>query len=364
MNPALRRTFRSYSTTIRSRADVLHQGLSIGCEKCSMRLCRLQSVIVALGFCVATLLLAADGQRAAASVQARISQIVQAADLHGTKVSIAIVDADTGQALATVEPDVLMMPASNLKIVTTAAALDTLGSDFSFRTTLSVQPGDDANDPVTLIVRGDGDPAFADPKILVEHEMEFEQLVALWVDAARKGGVKHVGRLVMDDRVFDREFVHETWPRDQLNRWYCAQVAGINFNDNCLDVYPQPTSVGRPPNVTVLPIAPFITSSNRATTSRSDSFWISRKLGTNQITYWGKVKYERTEPVHVTVHDPPMVFGRVLSDRLTRAGIKVDHVVRASDADDFAQAHTLHTVQTRLWEVVSRCNKDSQNLFA
>ncbi len=316
----------------------------------------------AVALCLALLL----GVAAQASVESEIRQLVRGADLRSTKVAVVVMDAGTGQTLASINADEPMIPASNMKIVTSAAALDMLGSDFAFDTALElVKPAaGDAVGGVTLLVRGDGDPAFADPKILKAHGTDFEKLIGQWVEAVKKAGVKHVARVVVDDRVFDQQFVHPTWPRDQLNRWYCAQVAGINVNDNCFDIVPAPTVNGRSPRVTILPSAPFVTTRNRAVTADADTFWISRRMGTNELTFFGKVKHHRTEPIPVTMHDSPIVLGRWLADRLVKAGVRVDRVARPDDGEAFGDTRVLHQVRTQIWQVVSRCNKDSQNLFA
>ena len=102
----------------------------------------------------------------------------------------------------------------------------------------------------TLIFVGDGDPALGDPRGMAEGE-DVETVLRKWTEAVQRGGVTRVGTLIVDDRVFDRQWAHPDWPRDQLNRWYCAEVAGINFHQNCLGVYPQPTMKGQSPIVTL-----------------------------------------------------------------------------------------------------------------
>jgi D-alanyl-D-alanine carboxypeptidase/D-alanyl-D-alanine-endopeptidase (penicillin-binding protein 4) len=312
--------------------------------------------------CLAGVLLFGIAGTVRAGVESQIRSILTAADLRQTEVSVMAIDADTGQTIVEINADAPMIPASNMKLVTTAAALRVLGPDFMFNTELNLVGNDP--DAATLVVVGDGDPSFGDPKMLAEHGYDVEQLLGAWVDAAKNAGVRRVGSLVIDDRVFDDQWVHPDWPVDQLNQWYCAQVSGLNFHDNCLDLYLEPGSAGHSPVVTMQPDSPFIETLNRARTGDADTFWVSRPMGSNRMTYRGEVKTRRTKPVHVTIDDPAMYFGQLLAHRLTRAGIAVNELRRPAPMEEFAAAVTLHRIQSALPVVLTRCNKDSQNMFA
>lgn len=303
---------------------------------------------------------------ALADLTAQTQSIINAADLRDTQVGVYIYDLDNNAPLASINPDVPLIPASNMKVFTTAAALHTLGSDFVFRTELRMIPagGIEGTTNPSLVVKGDGDPAFGDPDLLAKHGLDIEKLLETWIDAVKATGFKTFNQLIIDDRVFDQNFVHESWPVDQLNQWYCAQVAGINFNDNCLDLYPEPTVAGQSPRVLIWPLVPAISITNRAVTGTSDTFWVARKNGSNEMTFYGKVKNRRTSPINVTVHDPPIFFGELLKHRLKQAGIVVEHISRPESDTQVPQGKTLHVIQTTIDQVIERCNKDSQNLFA
>src|SRR5690606_35315477 len=120
-----------------------------------------------------------------------------------------------------------------------------LGPDFFFRTTF-------IHDGERFWVVGDGDPAFGDPALLelmsardetgaTRQGMDVDELLALWVNAARAAGIERVDELVVDDRIFAREFVHPTWPVEQLNTRSFAEVAGLNFHTNVLHFRPRTT---------------------------------------------------------------------------------------------------------------------------
>ena len=315
------------------------------------------AVLVLAGLTLLTATSAARG-----NIDTQVREMIQAADLRQTVVGLMAIDARSGRIIVAVNPDEPMIPASNMKLITTSAALGLLGADFTFQTELRLVNADPM--AADLVIKGDGDPALGDPKLLGEQDLDAALLLDRWVAAARDAGVRRVRTLLIDDRVFDRQFVHPDWPVEQLNRWYCAEVGGLNFNDNCLDLYPQPTVSGQAPAVRMLPEAPFIEVINRAVTGKVDTFWISRPPDANVMTYRGKVKTRRTSPVYVTVHDPPLFFAQLLAHRFDRAGIHVESIRRVGLEHEPPRGRTLTRVVTPLPTVLARCNKDSQNLFA
>ena len=228
-----------------------------------------------------------------------------------------------------------MLPASNMKLITTAAAVSKLGPGFVFRTELRrIDPADWPDQAVAagaastpaketvLMIHGDGDPGLADPELLKARDMDVEQFLQAWVKAVKDAGIQHVERLVVDDRVFDRQYVHPTWPREQLSEWFCAEVGGINFYDNCIDVYAEPaTTRGQGARVRLIPATPFMTTVNRAITGSLDRFVVNRRPGSNELIFSGEVKTRQTHGVNVTIDNPPMFFGGVLASRLADAGI-------------------------------------------
>ncbi len=325
-----------------------------------------------LFFLLATLAFWPAGQAWAQNLQGPTEATLQAADLGSAQVGVCVIDLQTGQTLVELLADTPLIPASNMKLVTTAAALHVLGPDFVFKTDLRFIDGDAAAgldghqgaDPVLLIV-GDGDPAFGDPDLLAQHGLSFDQLIDRWVDAVVEAGVARYETLLIDDRVFDRDFVHRSWPTDQLNRWYCAQVAGLNFHDNVLHVLPQPASAASLTAVVdVFPDMPFLQIRNRITTGREHRVGFERTPGTNRYDFFGTVRDRATRPWKVTVHDPPMLLGELLRYELAQAGVSVGTVRRVGGDEAVPPSALLHRVQTALPPVLNRTNRDSMNLFA
>jgi D-alanyl-D-alanine carboxypeptidase/D-alanyl-D-alanine-endopeptidase (penicillin-binding protein 4) len=304
-----------------------------------------------------------------AGLQQDVEALVRRTDLGDARIGVSIVDTATGATLVRLNDDDAFIPASNLKLLTTGAALHTLGHDFRFETKL-LRRGDQ------LVVLGSGDPAFGDPDLLNlmtmgdGQPMGVEALLGVWVQAVQHEGMESVSSLIIDDRVFDRQFVHPTWPTDQLNRTYCAQVSGLSFHLNILTFYPKPSSGQRPIIGASTPAAPWLTIRNRASSQtepgKSDTVWIARKLGGNDLTFYGNVKHPyRTPRLHVTIDDPPAFFAKLLADRLDDAGVTVEAARSALPQDPEPDGDPIGPIiYTPIETVITRCNRDSENLYA
>lgn len=290
-----------------------------------------------------------------------IERLVTGHGLTGARIGVSIVDGETGGVLGARNAEGRLIPASNMKLLTSGAAASVLGPEFAFRTEL-LRDGD------RLIVRGSGDPAFGDPELLSRLGLGAEAFVTAWVDAAMEsqGTDGPIREVIVDDRVFDREYVHPSWPVEQLNRWYCAQVAGLNFQTNCLNIYARPSRTGGAPDFSVEPRSGVIRVENKATTTAkgSNTLWASRGHGTNDVTLYGAVRWALEEPLEVTIHDPPAYFASLLAERLRDRGAPVSTARTAREGEPEFGGRTIALVRTPIDVALERCNVDSQNLFA
>lgn len=309
--------------------------------------------------CLATALALAPGTLAGDLDQALEAVIADAKIDDKLSLSVTILDADSGETLAEHHAGRSMIPASNMKLLTSGTALSVLGPEFAFETELTL-------DASRLIVRGAGDPALGDPELLAIMQMGVEQFIDVLAEKAQGAAPGGVTEVVVDDRVFDRELIHPTWPESQLNRRYCAEVSGLNFHRNVICVYAQPGSAGRPPTITVEPQSPWIEIANNARSVGRDkqhTAWASRKYLTNDIGLHGDVRYAEN-PVEVTIHDPALQFARLLADRIgDRIGSTVE-ARTASDDESLASGTPVFVVRSPLATVLERCNVESQNLYA
>lgn len=305
-----------------------------------------------------------------ADLREEVSQLLSASNLKRSNIAISISDCDSQTTIVSINASQQMIPASNMKLLTSGTALHYLGPRFEFSTRMVRQ--DDK-----LIVIGDGDPAFGDPELLAimnvgdREGLDVDTFLDYWVKPVVASGVKSLKEVIVDDRIFDREFVHPTWPVDQLNRTYCAQISGLMFHANVLHYYPRPDSSGRPVLSIFEPHMSWMDITNRGTCKTgahdSNTAWISRKANSNDLTFYGNVRsaYRMPYSVPVTVHDMPTQFAHLLAERLTKAGVKVDSYRTATEADPKFDGKTVGPIiTTPIATIVQRCNRDSANFYA
>jgi D-alanyl-D-alanine carboxypeptidase/D-alanyl-D-alanine-endopeptidase (penicillin-binding protein 4) len=260
------------------------------------------------------------------------------------------------------ESDIPLIPASNLKLVTTSAALDRLGPQFKFRTAL-VRRGDD------IVLIGDGDPTFGDAALLKRVGWETTTVFEKWAKQLRDSGTTHVHDVLVDDSIFDQNFVHPSWPVKQQQLAYVAGVAGMDLNANCLDFYLKPAAFGETVNYVTDPPAPFLNIQNQCVTGNENAVWLSREPGSSDLELKGQIDAANVEPISVTVQDPPLFAIGVLAEEMRSAGIAIegkvgrDRTVRASLAK-LPAGSVLAIHETPLSAVLGRANKDSMNLYA
>ena len=271
---------------------------------------------------------------------------------------------DADVVIAAVNPDQPLIPASNLKVITTSDALTTLGVDFRFRTRLMMKGND-------LAIVGDGDPTFGDTDYLEGTGWGVTTVFENWAAQLKTSGITHVEKILVDDSIFEENMFQPNWPENQAHKDYVPQVAGINFNANCLNVYVT-KNADNSASARIEPDTKYVTVQNQITVGPQHSLYLSRILGGNKIVMKGQVDGTNHVPFRVTIHDPPMYAGTVLAETLAKNGVAVggavvrDRTVRAAiDAPTPSPDWKLIAAnETPLVQIVPKTNKESINLYA
>jgi len=259
--------------------------------------------------------------------------------------------------------DLPLMPASNLKLVTTSAALEKLGPDFKFRTILARKGND-------LILIGDGDPTFGDGEAMKRVGWEITTVFKQWVDLLKKQNFTKIENVIVDDSIFDQTFYHPNWDPKQYLEGYRAEVAGMNLNLNLLDFYVRVTTAGENVDYSTDPPTHYATVANQCLTGGDNAVWFSRDQEANNLTIRGEAARSNTaDPISVPVHDPSLYAACVLAEMCKSGGLSVsgkvsrDRSLRQNVGKD-ATIQTLAVYETPLANVMARANKDSVNLYA
>ncbi len=307
---------------------------------------------------------------AAAQLSSDLHSIVRNAALgHDGFAGVSVVDLNTGAPIFEFRADEPMVPASNMKLLTSAAAVKVLGPDYAFVTDINI-----TTDGKVVII-GSGDPALADPEVMRERSPSEtpHQLFSAFADVVSSDRSK-VKEIVVDDRVFDRELIHPDWPRDQLERWYCAPVQGINVHSNVLAFYPSPGTPDTGTTADLSPSSPWVTVENRSRriSEGRNAVWVQRTESDDNWVIRGSIRAPSQSPIEVSLHEPSLYFGNIIADRLSSRGVIVgtgrtpqDSVRLAGDHESFkfsGPALARHT--STLEEILYRVNYDSHNMYA
>jgi serine-type D-Ala-D-Ala carboxypeptidase/endopeptidase (penicillin-binding protein 4) len=278
---------------------------------------------------------------------------------HGAKVGVSTQVLKSGKVPFTFNGATPMIPASNLKVVTTAVALDALGEDFRFETRL-YGPGASDNGVVQgdIVLKAAGDPTFFPP--FVESSVSpFESMAT----ALRRNGIRKVtGDLVIDDSDFDRDFIAKSYHNRYLLDSYAAPVGGLGLNRNVVTV-----SVG-PKGMFVEPSTGSLQLSNDVTLGGYDQIWAERPRGTDKIMVHGVARPGSTVQTTLTVNDPVRFAGSAFFRILEKSGVDFEGQWRTVEVGQPASLKGKVLLarhrSPKLGELVSRTNVESDNLLA
>jgi D-alanyl-D-alanine carboxypeptidase/D-alanyl-D-alanine-endopeptidase (penicillin-binding protein 4) len=262
-----------------------------------------------------------------------------------------------------------MLPASNMKIVTLAAAAEKLGWDYRYETRVMTN-GTVANGALDgdLIVVGSGDPSLMDGDPAA-------RLFDEWAAELRTRGVQRIlGRIVGDDNAFVDEGLGSGWMWDDLAGDDSAAVGALQFNENAVRVTVSPgPKAGDTAGVTVVPPTSVMVVRNVLTTSdaASAAHIDARRLpGSSELELRGSIPQGSAPVVRVvSVDNPTLFFVAALRNALIARGIDVRGA--AVDIDDIhdtlppAAGAPLVTLRSApLSTLAIRLMKISQNLYA
>lgn len=271
---------------------------------------------------------------------------------------VSAMDLVTGKNLVDVRAYDLRTPASNQKILTSAFALARLGGS-AVLTTRVYRLGAD------VVVLGDHDPTLGDPVMAEASKSNIYVELDRWAAAIRQDfGAAPVGDLIVLTRQPRTAYRHPDWPKDQFDRWYAAPVEAADFHNNCFDVVFAPVEGKLRPIVT--PLSRFIRVVDQTKISKKQLWSLRISPDDATVTVTGTVARASSDPYSVAINDPPMLLGRVLADRLARAGVALGGAIRTAPAADFIpqQGRLLAETRTPLAVAITRANKNSLNMAA
>src|SRR5262245_47661139 len=192
-----------------------------------------------------------------------IDALLAAPALEHGYLGVLVKSLKTDESLYSINAKRLMIPASNMKIVTLAAAAERLGWNYSYQTSAyAAGPIDAGVLRGDLVVVGSGDPSIGEPP----------DTFGTWADQLKARGLRVItGRIVGDDHAFDDDGLGFGWSWDDRPDDYAAAVSALQYNENAVRVTVGPgLSVGDSVGISVSPTSGGLTIDNALATSAGD----------------------------------------------------------------------------------------------
>ena len=281
-----------------------------------------------------------------------------------------IVRDTTGNILEGYNFDKQIRPASNLKLLTSAAILDNLGPDYTYTTKmygLGYQSGDTWNGDI--LIRGMGDPSISGEFYRDDRFYVLEKFFS----ALKSKGIQHIdGNLIGNDAFFDQQPYPKGWSWEDLSFYYGVEISALSFNNNAVDltVYAN-GEVGEKPSIEWFPFdTDYVEFVNeQVITPRNTEYdeFYRRLLGTNTILLRSKLPRGYVEKESLSIKNATLYFLDTFKKYLEDGGISVSGRLIAdsqslewqSDQYKMLGSHT----SVPLKKLINQINKDSNNFY-
>ncbi|OEV31630.1 D-alanyl-D-alanine carboxypeptidase [Streptomyces nanshensis] len=258
------------------------------------------------------------------SWQKAVERILSGKRLDGASSSVVVADARSGKPLYRHQSDRRLVPASNTKLLTSAAAMDVLGPGYRYRTdVLAHGDRDGGRLDGDLYVRGTGDPTLL--------AKDYDAMAA---EVAGSGIEEVTGSLVADDTRFDSERLGRSWAADDESAYYSSQISALSlapdtdYDTGSVYIEAVPgAAAGEDPKVKVTPDNDYVDVEVDATTvagNGENTLSVDREHGGNKITVSGGIPVG-AEPYEswTSVWEPTGYAASVFAEALKRHGVRV-----------------------------------------
>ena len=322
--------------------------------------------------------IAQNSPEEASPLNKEIEVLKKDAGLKNAGWGLYVIETETGKQVCSYNADIVLEPASVMKIVSTGAALSILGPSYTFETALEYSGFIDSagNLNGNLYIRGGGDPTIGSSRF--DNNVGTDSIFSEFYMALKQHNIRHInGSIVADASVFEENPAAGSWLWEDIGNYYASGAYGINVFENSYRLYFNAGAViGSPAELAKMsPVMNDITFINNVTTGAAGS-------GDNVIIYGqpytqlrmleGTVPLGKTNfDVDGSIPDPPKYFAGLFSAYLKDKGIlvgntgAVENVITWNSKSDTAhRTQIAQHLSPKLSEILKPTNLKSVNLFA
>lgn len=304
-----------------------------------------------------------------------IATMKNEAELKNASLGLSVLDASTGNTLCDYNGTTSLTPASTMKIITTASALQLLGKDFRYETILQHSGSFDKTTGVIdgdLVIRGSGDPSL-NSEYFRKAEDTF-MVVNKWAAALKEKGVKKItGKLVLDVSCFEEE-LPGTWVWGDIGNYFGAPAYGLSYNDNKFYIVFKPAAKAGDSvcvNKTVPCIDGLCFQNTVKAGGHEDNAVVYHAPFSNNITIHGTLPAStRPQSIEASLPDPSLLLAKHLRLALAGAGIELKYdetrKVTAYNKKEYTAARSnLYTYRSpTLEKIIYFTTLHSNNMYA
>lgn len=291
--------------------------------------------------------------------------------MSNASVSLCIINSETGERIMEHNSQRSLTPASILKLVTTAAALEILGPEYTFRTQIGYTGSlNKLNGRLSgnLVIRGGGDPALGSD-YFTEH---YKNFINNWISEIIKSGIKEIkGRIICDDSRYDYQPVPGKWQWEDSGNYYGAGAYGLSVFDNTCRIHFTTSAPGSVPEITRIEPAQYIYRfTNRLTSlGNSDKGYIFSAPYSNSGWLTGTIPVNTDDFIlKGSIADPPMLLAQIIHAGLDSAGIIITGEPSTARLEGQSSGTGFigitETLSPPLKEIIRILNYESVNLYA
>lgn len=304
--------------------------------------------------------------------QSAIHRFVSDPALKHASIGVLVKDLNTGKTVVSHDADKSLTPASTMKLVTTATALELLGADYRYKTTVAL----DADSTQRILVLGSGDPSLGS-EAFGGNPKEF---LSDWAKKlVSRLGTSDARKLYVVDNLFGYDGISPEWTWIDMGNYYAAGAYGISVFDNTYRIYFDTTDrqscpkiLRTDPEVKGLAFTNYLTINSTG----SDNGYIFGVPFSNERSIRGNIPGGRNSfSIKGDIPDPGLLLGDMLADYLKREGMnvesvetsRVDYISRSCDRN--GQAYRVGDVlldhfSRPMSDIIREVNVKSNNHYA
>ncbi len=290
------------------------------------------------------------------------------------QVAFLAIDTKTGEEIIGYNQDMSMVPASNTKLFSTAAALELYGPDYTYSTDL-LYTGDIVDGTLNgnIIIHGTGDPTLGS-RFFTDHvNYNYNER---FIEAIQKAGIRNIsGSIIGDGTCYAKEMTPPTWSWEDMGNYFGAVPNGLTVHDNLVTLHfktgkegTEAVYMGCDPEIEELQV---ISQGIASNVKRENTNTFGKQYQLSKYVQGPMPMNQNDVTVRSIMPDPPLFVATQLRDSLNARGVTV--FGKAFSAADYTRFSSLNELKKdtlltltspKLSEIITKTNLHSINLFA